>query len=133
MSQFILAQTVAGGGSDFDGSAGSGLFSFPASALPKTESYVCQQLGIFGLAATATWVVAYFQPPPGFGQVGAPILVGAATSTDLAGVDGNLAVTFCPGQVPRASSGVFWSLAVYSDGLTDEATATLTYVTTGGC
>lgn len=138
MSQLLLAQTVAGGGADFNGSAGSGLFLFSASRLSRNGRYICAHLGIYGAAATATWLTAYFEPPPGFGQVGAPILVGAATAADMAGVDGNLAITFCPGEVPRTAGGEFWRLAVYSSGLSDEATATLAFdiledVESGGC
>lgn len=131
MTQFIRAQTVAGAGQDFDGLANAGLFTFDLGALPKSQSVICRQLGIYGATASAAYVVAYFLPP--IGELGSRILVGAADMTAVAALDGGLAVTFCPGKVPRAKNGQLWSLAVYSDGLSASATATLAYDTGGGC
>lgn len=124
MSQLIRVQTVAGAGADFDGLAGSGLFLFSVPRLPRDHGINCNQLGIFGLAVTATWVAAYFEPPS---LTGKPILVGSASGASLVAPDGNLAVKFCPGLVPRSSGDAFWLLKVYSNGLTGPTTATLAY------
>lgn len=131
MTQFVLNQSVAGAGSDFTGLLNAGLFSFSASRLPLNQGIICKQLGLFGSGVTANWLIAYFTPPAG--QIGDRILAGASDSMALVGVDGNLAVTFCPGKVPRAANGDFWDLRVYSDGLTGPAAATLAFDTEGCC
>lgn len=124
MSQFIRTQTVAGGGSNFNGSAGAGLFLFDMPNLPRDQSVQCLALGIFS-AGTGTWIMAYWLPP--VGSVGDRILAGSVSGASLIGPDGNLATKFCPGSAPRAADGRFWSLAVYSAGLSASTTATLSY------
>lgn len=131
MTQFIRTQSAAGAGTDFNGSAGTGLFLFSQTNLPTDEKIICRQLGFYGVAATATYIMVYFEPVAP--NVGAPILVAAIKAASLVGLDGHLAATVCPGEVPRSSNGQFWQLKVYSDGLSAPATATLAYDTERCC
>lgn len=129
MTQVIRAQTRAG--VDFNGSANAGLFLFNYSAQePGTGLVVCDFIGVTITGGTPTWVQIFWEPPAG--QAGARVLVGAAIAAQMECPDAaTWALKVCPGTVPRALSGAFWELKVYSAGIAGgiTGTATLSYRT----
>lgn len=124
MFQTLQSQNVVGGAEQFDGTAGRGLFLFPFSTLPNDRKIVVERVGIFAAGATANWIECYWEYSTGFGSE--RILIGSADATSLATPNGDLAVTFCAGIVPRNEDRTFWSLIVISDGLDGPAQATIT-------
>jgi hypothetical protein len=122
MYQFLQSQSVIGGAEQFDGSANAGLFLFPFSSLSKTEVINIEKLGIFGAVSTpGNYVEAYWMPQ----TIGDRILVGTANESALITPSGKVAVTFCPGIVPRDETGEFFNLAIFSSGFAALTVATL--------
>lgn len=126
MIQILETQTVLGGAEQFDGTPTRGLFRFPFSALEKDRSIIIERLAIYGAGTTANWIEAYWHYAVGFGSV--DILIGTAVAATLLTPNGDLAVTLCPGRVPRNADGTFFDLLVFSDGLIAGAQATITGV-----
>jgi hypothetical protein len=117
----IRSQSTSG--LNFDGSANRGRFSFGEyAALEKSRRLCCESLSLHvPVGSSMTWLVARFVSPS---ANHAPILVGAASLTQLEAPDGTRCVRFCPGIVPRDDSG-FWPLVVTSGGIVGDATITL--------
>jgi hypothetical protein len=121
MIQTLQSQSVVGGAEQFDGTANRGLFLFPFTNLEQGKNIYVDRIGIYGPSTTATWLEVWWEYASGFGAQ--RILIGTADAAAMASPNGDLAVTFCPGRVPRNFDGTFWSLIVLSSGLVGAAQA----------
>lgn len=123
MTQFVRSSAVEN--TDFD--ASTGVFSFLLPRLPSDSLIICDALAVhIPAGGSVNWVAVYLIPPSPSDH--GPMLVMQATGAQMTGPNGDLDLKCCPGIVPRQTEGrLFYGVRVYSDGLTGDAIATLSY------